>query len=1161
MATLIVPIGNSNFSSTALSNITLIDFQSALLTTAAATFINAQFNNVAILDNVLFEAGNGNDQIFVSGGSLNATGWTFSGIIDFITLNGSTGNDSIRGSTQSETINGLDGDDTIIGSLGNDILNGGNSVLLGDTLSYQFSNAAVTVSLLNNTASGGHAQGDSISNFENLAGSGFNDTLTGTNIDNVLRGDAGNDTLAGLGGNDTFEYERGFDVGTTESIDGGTGTDRILLSGVSTYDLTSLGITDVQKLTFGVGGINATVDAADLGAALINTIEASTGIDQLTVSAANINLTGVTFSNWNVAADLINLNGTAGADTIIGSQQNDIITGGAGADAMTGGFGSDTYVIANAAHLAGDSFIDNVSAATPDRILATAAGVYGFSVLTVQNVDVFEFGVGGISAQFAAAQVGSTFDKINHVTASSGTDVFTVTGLNASLAAVDFVNWDNAVDIAVVNGSGFLTGNNDTNDTINGSAGADTLNGQGGNDTLNGNGGADTYFGGLGNDTMHGGTGVDTMNGQDGNDTLNGNGGNDVLDGGIDNDTLNGGAGADRVFGGLGDDILVVSSGADIVAGDEFSGDAGIDTLRVQAGVYDFTAATFLFGGDDIERLDFVNSNSTVIVGAGQLGLTSLLGNTLELDGSGGANVFRVNDDGGAFFVNLTNVSAVNWTAGTDIVEITTNFANRSINGSQVNDVITLLSGSNAVNGNGGDDRFISGLDADAFNGGAGLHDLADYSGSSAAVIVGLNAGGTVSGGTATGDTLTFVEDVTGSAFDDEIIGNSNQNSLIGLDGADFLNGSTNNDILLGGNGNDLLVGGAGVDFIHGGADTDAVSYLNSGGRVTIDLAAGTATGSGHGTGDTLIAIENAFGSDFNDDISGDDAANELTGGNGNDVINGGLGADTLAGGNGDDTLVGGGGADNLNGGTGLHDLADYSTSQGFVSVSLFDGVGDFGDAEGDSLGGLEDLTGSAFGDTLTGNNLSNILLGGIGDDTLEGRAGADTLNGGQNFDTASYVNSTGAVTIHLLAGTASGGHATGDTLTSIENLTGSGFGDTLTGNNGVNVLRGGAGADTLDGGGAGDTLEGGLGNDSLIGGLGADTFAYNDLAFGQDEFTGFANGSDKIDISGLGLAFADFTVTDAGADALISLNSDPTQTMRLTNFDHLLVDATDFII
>ena len=68
------------------------------------------------------------------------------------------------------------------------------------------------------------------------------------------------------------------------------------------------------------------------------------------------------------------------------------------------------------------------------------------------------------------------------------------------------------------------------------------------------------------------------------------------------------------------------------------------------------------------------------------------------------------------------------------------------------------------------------------------------------------------------------------------------------------------------------------------------------------------------------------------------------------------------------------------------------------------------------------------------------------GDDTLEGGRGADKLDGGEGNDTASYARSKGAVKIDLAAGTALGGDATGDTLTEIENVTGSRKSDTLLG-------------------------------------------------------------------------------------------------------------------
>ena len=84
------------------------------------------------------------------------------------------------------------------------------------------------------------------------------------------------------------------------------------------------------------------------------------------------------------------------------------------------------------------------------------------------------------------------------------------------------------------------------------------------------------------------------------------------------------------------------------------------------------------------------------------------------------------------------------------------------------------------------------------------------------------------------------------------------------------------------------------------------------------------------------------------------------------------------------------------------------------------------------------------------------------GNDVISGLGGADHLDGGAGIDTASYAASSSGVTVSLMTGTGSGGDAQGDTLTNIENLTGSNFDDTLEGNAGNNKLVGGLGTDTV---------------------------------------------------------------------------------------------------
>ena len=284
-----------------------------------------------------------------------------------------------------------------------------------------------------------------------------------------------------------------------------------------------------------------------------------------------------------------------------------------------------------------------------------------------------------------------------------------------------------------------------------------------------------------------------------------------------------------------------------------------------------------------------------------------------------------------------------------------------------------------------------------------------------------------VEGGDAEGDVLVEIENLEGSAHGDTLAGDDGDNRLSGLGGDDFLFGFE---------GDDVLAGGAGRDLLNGGDDMDTVSYLDSGRSVFINLASGSAAG-GDATGDTFIEIENVEGSAHGGDtLTGDSGANRLYGAGGNDI------------------LTGGAGADRLDGGRGI-DSAFYDASNAAITVNLATGEASGGHAEGDELVGIENLRGSAHGDTLTGNDRANVI---------SGRGGADRLAGGGGEDTLSYVGSSSAVTVSLWAGTASGGHAGGDSFNGFENLSGSVHNDVLEGDAGDNVLAGGRGADQLTG-------------------------------------------------------------------------------------------------
>ncbi|MGO1075375.1 calcium-binding protein, partial [Inquilinus sp. CA228] len=291
-------------------------------------------------------------------------------------------------------------------------------------------------------------------------------------------------------------------------------------------------------------------------------------------------------------------------------------------------------------------------------------------------------------------------------------------------------------------------------------------------------------------------------------------------------------------------------------------------------------------------------------------------------------------------------------------------------------------------------------------------------------------------------------------------------------DGIDIIDGLAGNDRLFGLNGNDTLRGGAGADIMEGGDGVDTADYQGSA-SVSVNLQSGGGS-NGDAQGDTLIGIENLIGSSLSDFLVGDGGANTLDGGGGgfdtllggggNDQITGYGGADILEGQDGNDLLDGGTSADTLRGGAGT-DTATYVRSTAGVQVDLTTGTGTGGDAAGDTLTDIENLIGSAFADTLTGNTANNNLTGG---------AGADVLDGGTGIDTASYDGSAAAVTADLRTGAGTGGDALGDTLQSIENLTGSAFGDTLRGNAGANAIDGGGGNDQIASYGGADAINGG---------------------------------------------------------------------------------------
>jgi Ca2+-binding RTX toxin-like protein len=631
------------------------------------------------------------------------------------------------------------------------------------------------------------------------------------------------------------------------------------------------------------------------------------------------------------------------------------------------------------------------------------------------------------------------------------------------------------------------------------------------------------------NDTLTGDNVGNRIDGGDGNDTINAGGGSDFVvydakdtsvDGGFDWDILDAG---EDVSAGMNLDMTTTHRNFeevhatrfdDIIKGDSnfnniytndgndfIDGGAGRDDINPGAGndtwVYDPTDHVYeydnYFGG--IDTIDASTASEAVVVnmaGYYYYGFENLIGSVWDdqltgngrdnvIEGGAGADVINGGEDypigDTASYAHSPHAVTVDLATGTG--------SGGDAEGDQLSNIEHLLGSQwdDVLTGNAGLNVLEGGAGADQLDGGgapAGSVDVASYARSAEGVTVNL-ADPSLNTGDAAGDSYSNIAGLLGSSHDDFLTGDDQDNSI--LDGM-FSYDPFYPDGPLFGAGDDWIDGGAGDDEIRTGAGNDTVVYDAADSEVSDEGDRGP-YGSPLNTFDTVDASSSTAGVtiDLNTNYAGFER------------IIGSAFADTLTG-NGNDNVFnvfeGGAGADILNGGWDGSDTASYATSAEAVAVNLGAGTASGGDAEGDTFSAIQNLIGSAYADTLTGADWNN--------NVLEGGAGADQLSGGDGFDTASYRGSAAAVTVDLAAATASGGDAAGDTLSSIEDLVGSKWNDTLTGDTGNNRIEGAGGADVLDGG------------------SGQDTYVYQSLAdsteTGMDSIAGFVLGSggDVID-------------------------------------------------
>lgn len=501
------------------------------------------------------------------------------------------------------------------------------------------------------------------------------------------------------------------------------------------------------------------------------------------------------------------------------------------------------------------------------------------------------------------------------------------------------------------------------------------LEGSGGNDQLSGAGGDDHIRGLDGDDLMTGGDGSDTMRGNHGKDTILGGRGDDVLygDGTVatitttttetlaDNSQIaislsmdDAGKGGKTKISGFISREEVVSNNVDLVfaidvSGSTSSGFSGSVNVGDRNGdgysntILDAEIASFeALHASIVNDANLPDANITIVPFQSNASISRTFRATEDLDNNGVADVLEyvrnLDDTGGTDFESALQASVSHFNGSND--------------GQKV--LYFLSDGGNNEGGTLTDE--VQQLQ----NMGVQIQSFGVGSGSSEADL------DIVDDGIRNGSTTIVLDP---SALSDELLDP-------GIEAADlkslkvFLNGTRVATV----NPDNLTVTPFGLRYFE-----LELSGLNKSADDVIEVRAVANDGS-----NTLISTSQTY-----EHLSGSDSG---------DMLRGGAGNDKLYGGDGNDTLNGGTGADILDGGAG-RDTASYAGADTGVAANLNGKSANLGDAAGDVYSGIENLSGSSFGDVLVGDGNGNTLRGLGGDDKLNGGSGNDTLSGGRGDD------------------------------------------------------------------------------------------------------------------------------------------------------------------
>jgi Ca2+-binding RTX toxin-like protein len=964
-----------------LTGVDLIQFTNSSIS-ATATFANTQLDGSPILLNVAIAGSSAGNVIAVTGGSVNASGWTFSNwgsSGDQIRLSaaagvaaaiiGSSENDTITGGSLADSLSGGQGNDRFVvtaADSGDDTIRGGAGV---DTIDYSALAADFRISILlrepgiqgsldiqdsANTIIATHRVFD----VENVVGGAGGDLLIGNSLDNLLSGAGGADTLVGGAGADTLNGGEGEDVlryaSTGAGVDrlfGGNGADRFEITGaVGSSQVTMEGGAGTDTLSFQTDGGPAL---------LVTSVRLDGANDSFVVLGGG---TTVTIS------EIENVEGSDGANVISGDSLANWLQGFGGDDFISGqailpragingtglfqrGTGQNNGSIATALDVTG-SLVNGGLVATADETFGARAGFANVSISAgVDNLSIvhhYRIALNAGDQLIADVDSAPVFNSLT----DGALFLYDPNGVLVSFATasqtVNIADAQNTDELPFLTHQaalgGFYTvavGRRDPTIT----SLADMLDPVGANDyALRLSVHTPVNAAGVGRDTLEGGEGSDALVGSVGNDIVgrifgSAEPGNDIL------------------IGNSGDDILVAKTGRELI-----DGGLGFDAVDV---VNDLSLSATQLSGIEQVNIGF----GTLKLDALAFALPGMLPANLTLNrgsfpGLGGVEIlatpYAMNFDASAFQFGIswatsnTSQVKINGTAFADLIRGTTSVD--IINGGDGADTLNGWGSLDNVFGEGGDDLLYGGDGNDVVDGGAG-NDI-----------------------------------LLGDAGRDRIDGQADNDLLYGWLGDDTMTGGDGADTIFGEQNNDRLDGGGGADTLDGGDGFDTADFNASAARVIVNLFTGEGF-EGEAAGDRYVSLEAVLATAFDDIVVGTAVGN---------FIDGRAGADTLYGNAGDDTLLGGEGADTLFG------EADNDLAFGWLGNDLFWG----GDGN-DTLWGEQDndtLLGETGDDMLLGVDGADVLYGWVGNDTLFGFTGDDVLWGEDGAD--SLLGEDGADTL-----------------------------------------------------------------------------------------------------------------------------------------------------